>query len=93
MRTEFLCVSVLRVASGPRMFFVSKNNHFNVYFTTLLLVSVPCGGRRTYFTIVQVIFSFPLGSYSQLWYLWKWGSVHVYARGRKQCCKLLYCLW
>ena len=22
----------------------------------------------------------------------KWSSVHVYARGRKQCCKLHYCL-
>ena len=28
-----------------------------------------------------------------LWYLWKWSSTHVYARGRKQYCKLHYCLW
>ena len=23
-----------------------------------------------------------------LWYIWKWSSAHVYARGRKQCCTL-----
>ena len=27
-----------------------------------------------------------------LWNLGKWSSAHVYARGRKQCCKLHYCL-
>ena len=37
--------------------------------------------------------SFPLGSLGPLWNLWKWSSAHVYARGRKQCCKLHYCLW
>ena len=37
--------------------------------------------------------SFPLGSLGPLWDLWKWNSAHVYARGRKQCCKLHYCLW
>ena len=37
--------------------------------------------------------SFPLGSLGPLWYIWKWSSAHVYARGRKQCCKLHYCLW
>ena len=29
------------------MFFVSKGNLFDVYFTTLQLVLVPCGGGRT----------------------------------------------
>ena len=29
------------------VFFVSKGNHFDVYFTTLQLVLVPCGGGRT----------------------------------------------
>ena len=33
------------------------------------------------------------GSLGPLWSLWKWSSAHVYARGRKQCCKLHYCLW
>ena len=37
--------------------------------------------------------SFPLGSLDPLWYIWKWSSAHVYARGRKQCCKFHYCLW
>ena len=37
--------------------------------------------------------SFPLGSLGPLWYLWKWSSAHVYARGSKLCCKLLYCIW
>ena len=37
--------------------------------------------------------SFPLGSLGPLWYIWKWSSAHVYARGRKQCCKLHFCLW
>ena len=44
-----------------------------------------------YFTIVQIIF--PLGSLDPLWYIWKWSSAHVYARGCKQCCKLHYYLW
>ena len=26
-------------------------------------------------------------------YTWIWSSAHVYARGRKQCCKIHYCLW
>ena len=42
---------------------------------------------------MQFIVSFSLGSLGLLWYLWKWSSAHVYARGRKQCCKLYYCLW
>ena len=29
------------------VFFVSKGNHFYIYFTTLQLVLVPCGGGRT----------------------------------------------
>ena len=29
------------------VFFVSKGNLFDVYFTTLQLVLVPCGGGRT----------------------------------------------
>ena len=29
------------------MFFVSKGNHFYSYFTTMLLVLMPCGGRET----------------------------------------------
>ena len=37
--------------------------------------------------------SFPLGSPSTLWYLWKWSSAHVYARWHKQCCEFHYCLW
>ena len=37
--------------------------------------------------------SFPLGSLGPLWNFWIWCSAHVYARGRKQCCKLHYCLW
>ena len=37
--------------------------------------------------------SFPLGSLGPLWYIRRWSSAHVYARGRKQCCKLHYCLW
>ena len=37
--------------------------------------------------------SFPLGSLGPLWSLWKWSSAHVYARRRKQYCKLHYCLW
>ena len=41
---------------------------------------------------MQIIFSFPLGSLVPLWSLWKWSSAHVYARGRKPCCKLHYCL-
>ena len=44
-------------------------NLFDVYFTTMQLVLVPCGGSRTS----------PRTS-------------HVYARGRKQCCTLHYCL-
>ena len=43
-------------------------------------------------TLVQIIFSFPLGSLGPLWYLWKWSSAHVYVRRRKQCCNLHYCL-
>ena len=65
--------------------------------TTLQLVLVLCGGRKTsvslYITIVQIVFSFPLGSLGNLWYLWKWRSAHVYAGECKQCCKLHYCLW
>ena len=37
--------------------------------------------------------SFPLGSLGPWWCIWKWTSAFVYARGRKQCCKLRYCLW
>ena len=33
------------------------------------------------------------GIIGPLWNLWRWSSVQVYARGRKQCCKLHYCLW
>ena len=33
------------------------------------------------------------GIIGPLWYPWNWSSAHVYARGRKQCCKLHYCLW
>ena len=29
------------------VFFVSKGNLFDIYFTTLQLVLVPCGGGRT----------------------------------------------
>ena len=36
--------------------------------------------------------SFPLELLGPLWNLWKWSSAHVYARGRKQCCILHYCL-
>ena len=37
--------------------------------------------------------SFPLESLGTLWNIWRWSSAHVYARGRKQCCKFHYCLW
>ena len=37
--------------------------------------------------------SFPLESSDLLWNLWKWSSVHAYARGRRHRCKLYYCLW
>ena len=37
--------------------------------------------------------AFPLGSLGLLWYIWKWSSAHVYARGHKQCCKLYSWLW
>ena len=37
--------------------------------------------------------SFSLESLGPLWYIWKRSSAHVYARGRKQFCKLHYCLW
>ena len=47
----------------------------------------------SYFTIVQTRFSFPLGLLGPLWFIWKWSSAHVYARGRKPYCKLHYCLW
>ena len=36
-----------RLFDRKRMFFVSKGNLFDVYFTTLQLVLVPCGGGRT----------------------------------------------
>ena len=44
------------------VFFVSKLNAFDVYFTTLRLVLVPCGGGRTsaHSTIVRIIFHFLL---------------------------------
>ena len=32
-------------------------------------------------------------SHLPLWYIWKWRSAHIYARGRRQSCKLHYCLW
>ena len=32
-------------------------------------------------------------SLGPLWYLCKWTSAHVYAKGRKQYYKLYYCLW
>ena len=31
--------------------------------------------------------SFPLAALGPLWYIRKWRSAQVYARGRKQCCK------
>ena len=34
--------------------------------------------------------SFLLRSLGPLWYISKWSSAHVYARGRKQCCILHY---
>ena len=37
--------------------------------------------------------SFPLGSLDPMWIIWKWSSVHVCARVRRQCCNLHYCLW
>ena len=33
------------------------------------------------------------GSLGLSWYLWKWCSAHVYARGHKHCCKRHLCLW
>ena len=77
------------------VFFVSKGNLFDVYFTTLHQVLMSCGGYKTspvlYHTADYILF--PLGSLGPLWYLWKWRSARVNARGRKQCCKLHYCLW
>ena len=42
---------------------------------------------------LQFLDTLPLESLGPLWYHWKWSSAHVYVRGRKQCCKLYYCLW
>ena len=48
MRTEFLCVSVLRVASGPRVKLASYKNALNpplppvVYSTERSKAVVPC---------------------------------------------------
>ena len=40
-------LSLFRFVGFCSMFFVSKGNLFDVYFTTLQLVLVPCGGGRT----------------------------------------------
>ena len=50
------------------------------------------GGLNQFYHSADYI-SFPLGSLGPLWYIWKWSSAHIYARGRKQCWKLHYCLW
>ena len=44
-------------------FFVSKDNLFDVYFTTVQLVLVPCGGGRTSLHTADYI-SFPSGSWA-----------------------------
>ena len=41
MRTEFLCISVLRVASGPRVKFAGCKNHPVVYFADRSKAVVP----------------------------------------------------
>ena len=41
MRTEFLCISVLSVASGPRVKLASCKSALNPRWFTLLLVVVP----------------------------------------------------
>ena len=75
--------------------FVPKGNPIDLFYFTAAGVIVVWRPKNVsmYFTIVQIIFSFPLGSMGPLWYLWRWSSAHVYASGRKQCCKLHYCLW
>ena len=77
------------------LLFISNGNLLDFYFTVLqlVLVRVAAVERLPYFTIVQIIFSFPLGSLVPLLYLWKWIYAHAYTRGRKECCKLHYCLW
>ena len=42
--SQYNCDSHFLICS---VFFVSKGNLFDVYFTTLQLVLVPCGGGRT----------------------------------------------
>ena len=46
-----------------------------------------------YITIVHIIFHFLWGHLGPLWCIRRWSSANTYARGRKQCCKLHYCLW
>ena len=54
------------------VFFVSKGNLFYVYFTTLQLVLVPCGGgRMSPRTIEQIIFHF-------LWDHWVHNGISEY---------------
>ena len=50
------------------VFFVSKGNHFDVYFTTLQLVLMPCGcvERLLVFHHIADYISFPLGSLGPL---------------------------
>ena len=79
------------------VFFVSKGNlFFYIYFTTLQLVLVPCGGGRICLPVHHHsadYISLPLGSLGPLCYICKWSSAHVYTRGRNQYCKFHYCLW
>ena len=53
------------------MFFVSNDNLFDVYFTTLQLVLVPCGGvaRLSVLYHSADYISFPLGALGPLWNL------------------------
>ena len=74
LQTSLLLIKSLNKTETPiflicSVFFVSKGNLFDVYFTTRQLVLVTCGGGRTF----PVLYcsadytSFPLGSLGPLW--------------------------
>ena len=82
-----LFLDSISVTVSPRLFII---------FWLVCLIS---SFRRRYVTV-----SFPgylnyswlndfNDSLGPLWYIWKWSSAYVYARGCKQCCNLHYRLW
>ena len=85
------------------VFFVSEGNLFDIYFTKLQLVLVPCGGSRTSPRTSPVLprtspqCRLYFISFGIIWfivvYLKNGVLLILYARGHKQCCKLHYCLW